>query len=244
MLGVAVLGAFIGATGRIVGSTEPIWPQPAESFRIQRDPGSTRLTLAFRFPDKRARTITLRNAGEQASFTMERAAPIRFSVPNAYDSALIVELAPAGAVVQSRRTDVAERTVEWRPDRTPQLADNIESIDGAPAEASVNETDLQGGVRRSGVPVRSEPRIKSRELHLAQHGDRLTSICWTLGDLVTTDLFPRPQNKTPYESDVWFGVQLPSGAFGYIPDVRYSRSANAGKLGVPKCSSTNKSWTR
>jgi hypothetical protein len=213
-----------------------VWPNDASTFVVQRPVRTPLVTFAFRYPDSKPRTVTLISGSQQAVIALDNSIQsLAVRSPPDDDGKVIVQIEPPGSVVVSRQQNIPESNAVWRPARNRALLPNRSSRNGKLAEASVTEADLLG-VRTFGVPIRSGPHTTDNQIAMATHGDRLEATCWTEGDTITTDLFPRPLDLPIYTSDIWFNVQLPDSQSGYIPDVRFSRTDRTGRLNLPQCS--------
>ena len=214
------------AAARIAGSTEPNWPHPSAAYRFNTN--SITLTLAFR--STTARTLVLRQGQAEATTTVSDRL-MTFRLP--HRGVVEVEIQPPTGIVRARSSALRPSLLSWNTTAIRAVRPPHVSIEGSPAQASVNEADLLG-VRIFGVPVRDRPRITAVQVAMVHHGDRLSSTCWTEGDTLTTDLPARPQNLPIYTSDIWFKVRVGSKA-AFIPDVRYSRTGHTSRLNLPRC---------
>jgi hypothetical protein len=237
---VAALGAGTGFTFDAVGSPKPVWPKETSTLVLHRPVQAGLFVLAFRFPDAESRSVTLITGSQQTVIAMDNSAKsLAIRLPPDEAGQIVVAVDPPASVVVSRQPGVPEHRAIWRPTRDGTLQSNQPAHSGIPARASVNESDMLG-VRTFGVPVRSGPHITDQQVAMVGHGDRLEADCWAIGDTITTDLQPRPQDLPVYTSNIWFRVKPPKSTWGYIPDVRFSRTDMNGRLGLSECvSSTN-----
>jgi hypothetical protein len=232
---VVLLSVGVGMGSRLVGSPEPVWPNDASTVVLLRPVHAGLFAVAFRFPDAQPRSVTLTTGGQQGVIAVDTSMKsFVIRLPRDDAGQVVAQIDPPASVIVSRQPDMPERKVEWRPVRNSALQPNQPARNGQPGQASVNETDMLG-VRTFGVPIRSGPHISDEQVSMAVHGDRLLATCWSVGDSLTTDLVPRPQDLPIYTSNLWFRVNVADGSTGFIPDVRFSRTDKSGRLSLPEC---------
>ncbi|MFT4035329.1 MAG: NlpC/P60 family protein [Patulibacter sp.] len=117
--------------------------------------------------------------------------------------------------------------------RVPIVTDNRYVVDAttmaedtAPVQLQTRPWTYCGGPRDCYVPLSVDPGRVSGESWDA-------AICWTWGDEYSNGS-AFSGNPEQYSSRRYYGVELPDGTFGYVPEV-WIRAADRGGLGLPYC---------
>ncbi|HET6949614.1 MAG TPA: hypothetical protein VFI47_04515 [Acidimicrobiales bacterium] len=114
--------------------------------------------------------------------------------------------------------------------------------DPAPREATVNGCNSYGA-NCDGNPIYATlpppgydwatwPKVGA-----VDNGETLLARCWGVGGTTTnyaSGLDPPDLGPDPYESDLFFFVLAPGGAWGWIPDTYFARD-KVHRLGLPPC---------
>lgn len=196
-------------------------------------------SVSIRAVSDSAVSVDLRFGNRVGSFT-HRAGETAYEIPlprAVEGSRLEVSTDPEVPLASVANTGSGSHVYpQWRPEGgSVDLPPPVEADDDGIAVASVDETDTYG-LRLFGVRVRSTPVTDAPVVTTVYHGARLEAECWAEGSRVTNGFDHEDfDDARAYESTLWFKVRIPGGSTGFIPDARFSRSADAGRLGLQRC---------
>jgi hypothetical protein len=125
------------------------------------------------------------------------------------------------------------------PPTTPQ-APPTTSVGPKTAVGTVNGCNTYGqncdgnpiyvNVPQPGYDWRTEPKITT-----VANGTQLTARCWARGGITYNwAVSLGDPGPNPYDSDIYYNVQAPSGLWGYIPDTYFVRD-KVNKMGLSEC---------